>query len=123
MGFLMTRRTSPFFHVRASRRLPFAARCRLGRSLSLFQETSDPKGRAVLEVEGKDLSDEHGLELVHDQPLFHDRVTKGHRAARPLPLPARARDLVARPLGDHFPLKFGKTHQHVEREPSHRIGS
>ena len=53
-----------------------------------------------------------------------DLVTTQCRvAAGPLALPARRRDLVARPFADDLPLELGEGQEHVEHQPAHRRGT
>src|SRR5450830_1335972 len=51
-----------------------------------------------------------------------DRVAEGDRATGPLSLTPRGCNLVACSLADHLPLEFGEAHEHVESQPSHRVG-
>jgi hypothetical protein len=91
-------------------------------AVRLVQEPGHRQRRSLLAIEGEDLADQNRLEVVHDEPLALDAVAEGHSPARPLSPASLGRDFVSGSLADHFPLELGEGHQHVQRQPSHRVG-
>ena len=92
------------------------------RHLSLVEQTTDSDGALALEIPVEGLGHPGcfcriNLKLYALRPI----PERGH-AARPLPLPTSASDLVPNAGGDHLPLELREAHEHVQGEPAHRIG-
>ena len=94
----------------------------LRRSSRLVEDAHDGQRGAVLEIEVEDLPHHDRLEVVDHQVLVHDVVAERHRPTGPLALAPGGGDLVAGPLGDHLALELREAHEHVQREPAHRVG-
>src|SRR5690606_28972308 len=93
----------------------------LGAPAARVQDIGRGDERLLLLVDAEELAYQDRLVLVDDELAAFHAVAERHAAADPFALLARGGHLVARSLGDHLALELGEAHEHVQREPAHRI--